>query len=71
MGATEFTCQNGKILKVRELGDLKSLKVSAVAFRKMKSSCCSAGYLIVPFIFQRLTIVREPHGSLMRTVHED
>jgi hypothetical protein len=28
VGATEFTCQNGKILKVWELGDLKSLKVS-------------------------------------------
>jgi steroid delta-isomerase-like uncharacterized protein len=26
MGATEFTCQNGKILKVWELGDLKSLE---------------------------------------------
>ena len=26
MGATEFTCQNGKILKVWELGDVKSLE---------------------------------------------
>jgi steroid delta-isomerase-like uncharacterized protein len=26
MGATEFTCQNGKILKVWELGDLKNLE---------------------------------------------
>jgi predicted ester cyclase len=26
MGATEFTCQNGKILKVWELGDLRSLE---------------------------------------------
>ena len=26
MGATEFTCQNGKILKVWELGDIKSLE---------------------------------------------
>jgi steroid delta-isomerase-like uncharacterized protein len=36
MGATEFTCQNGKILKVWELGDVKSLEeqllpVTAVA----------------------------------------
>ena len=26
MGATEFTCLNGKILKVWELGDVKSLE---------------------------------------------
>jgi hypothetical protein len=26
MGATEFTCQNGKILKVWELGDIKTLE---------------------------------------------
>jgi hypothetical protein len=26
MGATEFKCQNGKILKVWELGDVKSLE---------------------------------------------
>jgi predicted ester cyclase len=26
MGATEFTCQNGKIMKVWELGDLRSLE---------------------------------------------
>jgi predicted ester cyclase len=26
MGASEFTCKNGKILKVWELGDLKSLE---------------------------------------------
>lgn len=26
MGATEFTCQNGKIMKVWELGDVKSLE---------------------------------------------
>jgi predicted ester cyclase len=26
MGATEFTCQNGKIVKVWELGDVKSLE---------------------------------------------
>jgi predicted ester cyclase len=27
MGASEFTCKNGKILKVWELGDVKSLEV--------------------------------------------
>jgi predicted ester cyclase len=26
MGATEFTCKDGKILKVWELGDVKSLE---------------------------------------------
>jgi predicted ester cyclase len=26
MGASEFTCKNGKILKVWELGDVKSLE---------------------------------------------
>ena len=26
MGATEFTCQNGRILKVWELGDIKTLE---------------------------------------------
>jgi predicted ester cyclase len=31
MGATEFTCQNGKILKVWELGDVKSLEEQLAA----------------------------------------
>ena len=31
MGATEFTCQQGKILKVWELGDVKSLEEQLVA----------------------------------------
>jgi hypothetical protein len=51
-GATEFTCQNGKILKVWELGDLKSLKVSC--------SPCSEDerrkvvYWTVPFIVHKI-----------------
>mmetsp|Transcript_8245 Transcript_8245/g.17189 ORF Transcript_8245/g.17189 Transcript_8245/m.17189 type:complete len:265 (-) Transcript_8245:217-1011(-) len=31
MGATEFTCQNGKILKVWELGDIKTLEEQLIA----------------------------------------
>lgn len=34
MGATEFTCQNGKILKVWELGDVKSLEEQLMPTRK-------------------------------------
>lgn len=31
MGATEFTCQNGKILKVWELGDIKTLEEQLIS----------------------------------------
>ena len=31
MGATEFTCQGGKILKVWELGDIKTLEEQLMA----------------------------------------
>ena len=31
MGATEFTCQNGRILKVWELGDIKTLEEQLTA----------------------------------------
>lgn len=38
MGATEFTCQNGKILKVWELGDVKSLEEQLLQKNRQASS---------------------------------
>jgi steroid delta-isomerase-like uncharacterized protein len=38
MGATEFTCQNGKILKVWELGDVKSLEEQLLQKNRLASA---------------------------------